>query len=90
MGGNEGAVIAILVSADVDYIDATISFNGGDIWFIDDSSHRISAKHHSLKEARKYIDSFKELAENVLNSKLFDLEVSGHGYYWWHQMLSID
>ncbi|WP_439836180.1 alpha/beta hydrolase family protein [Aeromonas caviae] len=26
----------------------------------------------------------------MLNSKPFELEVSGHGYHWWQQMLSID
>ncbi|MGU5717641.1 hypothetical protein ACV1DK_20525, partial [Aeromonas taiwanensis] len=30
------------------------------------------------------------LAEHVLNSKPFELDVSGHGYHWWHQALSID
>ncbi|MFM4680347.1 hypothetical protein ACEUD4_18600 [Aeromonas media] len=29
LGGSEGAVIANLVTADIDYLDATISFNGG-------------------------------------------------------------
>ncbi|WP_447827235.1 alpha/beta hydrolase family protein [Aeromonas hydrophila] len=90
LGGSEGAVIANLVTADVDYIDATIAFNGGGRWFIDDVSHSIAAKHNNPEEARKDIDGFKGLAEHVLNSKPFELEVSGHGYHWWQQMLSID
>lgn len=90
LGGNEGAVIANLVSADVDYIDATITFNGGGRWFIDDVSHGIAVKHNNPEEARKEIDGFKGFAEHVLNSKPFELEVSGHGYHWWQQMLSID
>lgn len=90
LGGSEGAVIANLVTADVDYIDATISFNGGGRWFIDDVSHSIAAKYKKPEEARKDIDGFKGFSEHVLNSKPFELEVSGHGYHWWHQILSID
>ncbi|HHQ4447120.1 TPA: alpha/beta hydrolase family protein [Aeromonas hydrophila] len=90
LGGSEGAVIANLVSADVNYIDATIAFNGGGRWFIDDVSHSIAAEHKNLDAARKEIDGFKGFAEHVINSKPFELEVSGHGYHWWKQMLSID
>ncbi|MGL6288282.1 alpha/beta hydrolase family protein [Aeromonas hydrophila] len=90
LGGSEGAVIANLVSADIDYIDATIAFNGGGRWFIDDVSHSITAKHNNPEEARKEIDGFKGFAKHVLNSKPFELEVSGHGYYWWQQVLSLD
>lgn len=90
LGGSEGAVIANLVSADIDYIDATIAFNGGGRWFIDDVSHSIAAKHNNPEAARKENNDFKGFAEHVLNSKPFELEVSGHGYHWWRQMLSLD
>lgn len=90
LGGSEGAVIANLVSADIDSIDATVAFNGGGRWFIDDVSHSIAVKHNNPEEARKEIDGFKGFAQHVLNSKPFELEVSGHGYHWWQQMLSID
>lgn len=90
LGGSEGAIIANLVTAAVDYIDATVAFNGGGRWFIDDVSHSIAVKHNNPEEARKEIDGFKGFAQHVLNSKPFDLEVSGHGYHWWQQMLSLD
>lgn len=90
LGGSEGAVIANLVTAAVDYIDATVAFNGGGRWFIDDVSHSIAAKHNNPEEARKEIDDFKGFAVHVLNSKPFELDVSGHGYHWWQQMLSLD
>ncbi len=90
LGGSEGAVIANLVSADIDSIDATIAFNGGGRWFIDDVSHSIAVKHKNPEAARKEIDDFKGFAEHVLNNKPFELDVSGHGYHWWQQMLSID
>ncbi|MEI4931097.1 alpha/beta hydrolase family protein [Aeromonas caviae] len=90
LGGSEGAVIANLASADIDSIDATIAFNGGGRWFIDDVSHSIAEKHKNPEAARKEIDGFKGFAEHVLNNKPFELDVSGHGYHWWQQMLSID
>ncbi|MFG0873102.1 alpha/beta hydrolase family protein [Aeromonas media] len=90
LGGSEGAIIANLVTADVDYLDATISFNGGGRWFIDDVSHSIAVKHKNPAAARKKVDDFKGFAEHVRSSKPFELEVSGHGYHWWQQMLSID
>ncbi len=90
LGGSEGAVIANLASADIDSIDATIAFNGGGRWFIDDVSHSIAVKHKNPEAARKEIDGFKGFAEHVLNNKPFELDVSGHGYHWWQQMLSID
>lgn len=90
LGGSEGAVIANRVSADIDSIDATIAFNGGGRWFIDDVSHSIAVKHKNPEEARKEIDDFRGFAEHVLNNEPFELDVSGHGYHWWQQMLSID
>jgi dienelactone hydrolase len=90
LGGSERAVIANLVTADVDHIDATIAFNGGGRWFIDDVSHSIAAEHKNLEAAKRDIDNFKGFAEHVLNSKPFELDVSGHGYHWWQQMLSLD
>ncbi len=90
LGGSEGAVIANLVSADIDSIDATIAFNGGGRWFIDDVSHSIAVEHKNPAAARKEVDDFKGFTEHVLNNKPFELDVSGHGYHWWQQMLSID
>lgn len=90
LGGSEGAVIANLLSASIDYVDATISFNGGGRWFIDDVLHNIASQYENSDEARESIEGFKGFSEHVLNSKPFSLEVSGHGYNWWHQMLSID
>lgn len=90
LGGSEGAVIANLVTAEIDYLDATIAFNGGGRWFIDDVSHSIAVKHKNPAAARKEVDDFRGFAEHVLHSKPFELDVSGHGYHWWQQMFSID
>ncbi len=90
LGGSEGAVIANLVTSEVDYIDATISFSGGGRWFMDDILYNIALVNKKAEETKESIDSFKVFAEFVLNSKPVSLDVSGHGYHWWHQMLSID
>jgi dienelactone hydrolase len=90
IGGSEGAVIANLLAASIDYVDATISFNGGGRRFIDDVLHNIASEPVDDEEKKKNIEGFKGFSEHVLNSEPFDLEVSGHGYRWWRQMLLID
>ncbi len=90
LGGSEGAVIANLLAAKVDYVDATISFNSGGRWFIDDILHNISSTNTNQEEAQQSIAGFKGFSEHILNSQPFEISVSGHGYHWWQQMLSID
>ncbi|WP_454010516.1 hypothetical protein [Aeromonas sp. Marseille-Q7275] len=46
-------MIANLVTADVDYIDATIAFNGGGRWFIDDLTDIAVKKHNNPEAARE-------------------------------------
>ena len=90
IGGSEGAVIANLLAASIGYVDATISFNGGGRWFIEDVLHNIASEYENIEEAKESIEGFKGFSEHVLDSKPFNLKVSGHGYNWWNQMLSID
>lgn len=90
MGGSEGAVIANLLTASIDHVDATISFNGGGRWFIDDVLYNIATEYEGDEDANESIKGFKEFSEHILNSEPFDLQLSGHGYTWWRQMLSTD
>ncbi|WP_137169990.1 S9 family peptidase [Marinomonas sp. FW-1] len=90
LGGSEGAVIANLVTTKVDDIDATISFNGGGRKFIDDVLHSIKSGSENSDEAESNMSGFRGFSDHIINSKPFELEVSGHGYNWWYQMLSID
>ncbi|WP_417605744.1 alpha/beta hydrolase family protein [Oceanimonas baumannii] len=89
-GGSEGAVIANLVTTRIDDVNATVSFNGGGQKFIDDVLHSIKSGSESDDEAAESIQGFRGFYNHILNSEPSDLEVSGHGYDWWHQMLSID
>lgn len=90
IGGSEGAVIANLLAASNHDVDATISFNGGGQWFIDDVLHSISSEQTDVDKTKESVEGFKGFAQHILNREPFDIEVSGHGYYWWRQMLSID
>lgn len=90
VGGSEGAVIANLFTTSVDYVDATISFNGGGRWFVDDVLYNISSLDSDDESKSKAIEGFKGFSEQILTSDPFDAEVSGHGYTWWRKMLSID
>jgi dienelactone hydrolase len=90
LGGSEGAVIAHLVTATVNYISATVSFNGGGSQFIDDVLHSIASGSENSAEAETNIMGFRGFANHILNAKPTELVVSGHGYNWWYQMLSIN
>ncbi|WP_028581883.1 alpha/beta hydrolase family protein [Desulfogranum japonicum] len=90
LGGSEGAVIANLATTRIDDIDATISFNGGGRRFIDDVLHSIKSESENIDEIERNISGFLGFSNDIINSKPSDLEVSGHGYNWWYQMLSID
>lgn len=90
LGGSEGAVVANLASAQIDGISATVSFNGGGRKFIDDVVHSIKKSASSVAEAEASISGFKAFSTHIINHNSKDIEVSGHGYKWWNQMLSID
>lgn len=90
LGGSEGAVIANLVATRANDINATVSFNGGGRNFIDDVLHSIVAGSENNDDAEEGIKGFKGFSSHILNSEPSEIEVSGHGYNWWHQMLSID
>lgn len=90
LGGSEGAVIANLLSARVRFLSATVAFNGGGRFFIDDVLHSIAAEHDSADAAEGSLEEFRGFAAFVRNSEPVELNVSGHGFDWWQQMLSLD
>jgi len=91
LGGSEGAVIANLLSTQLDYVDATVAFNGGGRWFMDDVLHNIVSSQQNSEELKASIDGFKEFSNVILTSEeTVGIEVSQHGYNWWRQMLAID
>ena len=90
IGGSEGAFVANLLTSSVNYIDATISFNGGGRWFIDDVLHNMNSSFRSEDELNREVKEFKNFASRIVNNPPFDIVASGHGYRWWHESLSID
>ena len=90
LGGSEGAAVANMVAAKVDEVSATVAFNGGGRWFIDDVIHSIAASAEDSANVEEAVNSFSGFSRHILNSPPSDLVVSGHGYKWWNEMLSLD
>ncbi len=82
--------MAGMVASQVNYIDATIAFNGGGRKFIDDVLHSMKAEMGSGEAYQEASNGFKGFHNHVLNSEPFDLNISGHGYVWWRNMFEID
>lgn len=90
LGGSEGAAVANMVAAKVDKVSATVAFNGGGRWFIDDVIHSIAASTEDSANVEEAVNGFRGFSRHILNSPPSDLVVSGHGYKWWYEMLSLD
>jgi pimeloyl-ACP methyl ester carboxylesterase len=90
LGGSEGALVSNLVAARLNYLSASISFNGGGRWFLDDVVHNIRSLAESSEGLEEEVDGFKQFAEQIVSGKPFDLNMSNHGYTWWHNALTID
>lgn len=90
LGGSEGAAVANMVAAKVDKVSATVAFNGGGRWFIDDVIHSIAASAEDSADVEEAVNGIRGFSRHILNSPPSDLVVSGHGYKWWYEMLSLD
>ncbi|MEI6896153.1 MAG: acyl-CoA thioester hydrolase/BAAT C-terminal domain-containing protein [Psychromonas sp.] len=90
VGGSEGAVIANILASQLSYIDSTVSLNGGGRRFIGDVLHSIEMQSPSVEAYNESANGFIGFSKHILNSKPFDLNMSGHGYRWWKSMLEID
>lgn len=90
IGGSEGAVVAHLLAARAPRVDATIAFNGGGQWFLNDLLHSIDESPMSSTE-RKYARlSIHSLLRHVLEDAPTDLSVDQHGYRWWHDVFTLN
>ena len=90
LGGSEGGLVSNLVASRVNYLSASISFNGGGRWFLDDVIHNIRTQKQSSASTEEDVEGFKQFAEQIVSGEPFDLDMSNHGYAWWHNALSID
>ncbi len=90
IGGSEGAVVANIVSSLTEYIDATVSFNGGGRWFIDDVKHSIKYEREITQELQTEITEITEMTSQILSNPDIDVKISGHGSSWWQSVLTFD
>lgn len=90
VGGSEGAVVAHLLAARAPRVDATIAFNGGGQWFLDDILHSIAATPMPAAERRRALQGMRGFRRHVLEDAPADLSASQHGYRWWREVFTLD
>lgn len=90
LGGSEGAVVAHLLAARSPHVDATIAFNGGGQWFLNDMLHSVAVASAPAAERRRAEQGLRGFAKQVLESPPWPLVMSGHGYRWWRGVLALD
>lgn len=93
IGGSEGALVANMLSPRSKYISATVAFNGGGQWFVDDIAHSISLGSASQEEKEKSIQGIRELVQHIRSvspASNATLRISGHGYRWWRESVEVD
>lgn len=90
IGGSEGAVVANMVASSTDAIDATVSFNGGGRWFLEDVIHSIRHGKQDSPALNAEIKGFTEMANQIVANKDMQVEISGHGSRWWRSVLQLD
>ncbi|QQB37902.1 alpha/beta hydrolase [Achromobacter deleyi] len=90
LGGSEGAVVANLLAARGGSVDASIAFNGGGRWFLDDVLHTIEAADTPADAKAASAAGFREFAAFLRDTPSSDLVASSHGHAWWRQALALD
>lgn len=89
VGGSEGALVAVVLAAQSNHLDAAVSINGGGRFFIDDVLHNIEMTSPPEK-VQEDLEGFKGFAEFIQAGEPSLIDVSNHGYQWWHVSLSLD
>lgn len=90
MGGSEGALIANMLTARLDYISATISLNGGGERFQDTVLHNIAMSIEDDAAREESLAGFRGMIDKILNEPRFEVVMSEHGYDWWKSMFLIN
>ena len=90
VGGSEGAVVANLLAARGGLVDASIAFNGGGRWFLEDVLHGIATGDAPASEKAQSIEGLRGFARYVSETPSSDLVASNHGHERWRQALALD
>ena len=79
LGGSEGAVVANLLASHSRNVDATIAFNGGGQWFLNDMLHSLASEPVPAAQRRAAEQGLRSFAR-VLASPPQAMNTSGHGH----------
>lgn len=90
LGGSEGAVVANLLASESDVVSQSVALNGGGRWFVEDVLHSMKASIPSEAAYQESAEGFMGFTRHVATSDPFEMNVSGHGYQWWREMLKLD
>jgi pimeloyl-ACP methyl ester carboxylesterase len=90
LGGSEGAVAAHLLAASSPHITATIAFNSGGQWFMDDLLHSAHKGPGSPEQRRDAEQDPRDFVRHIDTQAPEDLAASDHGYLWWRDALALD
>ena len=90
LGGSEGAVVANLLASHSRNVDATIAFNGGGQWFLNDMLHSLASEPVPAAQRRAAEQGLRSFARHVLASPPQAMNTSGHGHPWWRGVLELD
>jgi len=90
IGGSEGAVVANAVASRSKLINATVAFNGGGRWFLDDVIHSIKKGRKESPELLTEIEGFTSFASQIISNPEIKIIMSGHGSRWWRSVLQFD
>lgn len=89
VGGEEGAITAVMLAADSDMVDASIAFNGGGRWFRDDMVYsEVSQLPADLHP--DYVKGIHEQLDFLAGNPPPHAVVGVHGMKWWKEKLAHD
>lgn len=89
MGGEEGAITAVMLAAESDIVEASIAFNGGGRWFRDDVVYsEVSQLPADLNP--DYVKGIHEQLDFLAGNSPPHAIVGVHGMKWWKEKLVHD
>lgn len=90
VGGSEGGSIALGVAAKIQEVHAVLVLNAGSSSFQHDVEYSI-IRSVPEEEKKLVLQEFRQFAAQILESEApFPVEVSGHGYGFWKDILTRD
>ena len=76
-----------LLTNSANYINAAVLLGGGGRFFLNDVIHSMKCSISSEEELNRNINGFIEFSKQILTMEPFEINMSNHGYRWWHTVL---